>query len=316
MRRRTKIREPIVYGKSMPLNEWLAAVRDEKNVFPSFCFPTADHRKEFADTISQRSEKEVRDLIRQFLIPTCTLGCDDELVVREIARPSEHDCEYFRRLRTEYMRCATWEGLTWVLDLLPGHPRRAIEVLFAYFVAHCQFLPDGRAAGLQDAEYLIRTRYISACNDLESVRDLFLEAGWRKFEQFVAELYRRMGYETELTPPQKEHGRDVIATRLTKGMQETVYVQCKLTTEKVGIEVIKCLESTVRDARVTRGVVATISTFTKGAKEFARRNSIELLDGADLILVSNEHLGSDWPRTFHLLTAVDPYRIEKGRQAP
>jgi restriction system protein len=149
MRRHRNGKKPIVYGNSMPLSEWLTSIRDGKKVFPNSCFPTEDHRKEYADTIAQWPEKEVRDLIRQFLIPTCNLGCDDDRFVREISHPREDDSEYFRRLRTEFTRCATWEGLTWVLDLLPTYPRRAIEVISGYYAAHCQFLarwPIGGAA--------------------------------------------------------------------------------------------------------------------------------------------------------------------------
>src|SRR5579871_5194314 len=100
MRRRTESSETIVLGKTMPLNEWLAAIREKKNIFPNFCFPSDAHRKEYATTISQKSDREVRDLIRQFLIPTCNLGSDDRSFAREIARPSELDLEYFRRLRS------------------------------------------------------------------------------------------------------------------------------------------------------------------------------------------------------------------------
>src|SRR5262249_39598166 len=43
-----------------------------------------------------------------------------------------------------------WEGVTWILDLLPNNPRAAIHTLEAYFEAHGLLLPDGRINGLFD----------------------------------------------------------------------------------------------------------------------------------------------------------------------
>ncbi len=48
------------------------------------------------------------------------------------------------------------------------------------------------------------------------------------------------------------------------------------------------------DEKVNKGVLVTTGSFTKGAKEFTERNNIELIDGDALVLLLNEHLGSNW----------------------
>ena len=57
-------------------------------------------------------------------------------------------------------RDGPWERVTWILDLLPDHLSKAVDALDAYFLAHIQFLPDGRMDGLEDAEAVIRQRYL------------------------------------------------------------------------------------------------------------------------------------------------------------
>jgi hypothetical protein len=42
-------------------------------------------------------------------------------------------------------------------------------------------------------------------------------------------------------------------------------------------------------------VIITTSIFSSGAREFADRNPLELIDGDHLIPLLNQHLGSKWP---------------------
>jgi hypothetical protein len=51
-------------------------------------------------------------------------------------------------------------GVRWVLDLLPHKSRTAIATIDAYFNAYGHILPDGQLAGLDDAEAIVRSRYI------------------------------------------------------------------------------------------------------------------------------------------------------------
>src|SRR2546427_6913331 len=94
-----------------------------------------------------------------------------------------------------------WEGITWVLDLLPLFPQMAIDSISAYITAHCQFLPDGRWYGLEDAMSLIRARYF----DLSHPREILLGLRPRDFEFLVAALYAGMGYEVAVTSAPSEN---------------------------------------------------------------------------------------------------------------
>src|SRR5690606_14637055 len=114
----------------------------------NYHFPTDAHRSQYLESIEARSRAEVAALLRRFLVPAGTLGVDRFNFEWLLQRGKEGRIpelrEYERRLilaaKTKG-QVQPWEGLTWVLDLLPHHPRQAIDVIDAYFTAHCGWLP-------------------------------------------------------------------------------------------------------------------------------------------------------------------------------
>jgi restriction system protein len=92
----------------------------------------------------------------------------------------------------------------------------------------------------------------------------------RQFEEFVAELFARQGYEVNLTPASKDGGKDLyIATRSDLGTLLFV-VECKkyAPDRPVGVELVRHLYGVVESERVTGGILATTSRFTRDAKKF------------------------------------------------
>jgi len=81
-----------------------------------------------------------------------------------------------------------------------------------------------------------------------------------------------------------------------------VLVDCKLYTNTIEVDEARKILGTMEDARATKGAIATTSTFSAGARTFADRNPIELIDGDHLIPLFNRHLGSKWPLQVDLLS--------------
>lgn len=80
----------------------------------------------------------------------------------------------------------TWEGLTWVLDLLPHMPKRAIDVIDGYLEAYAWTLPDIWLTGLTDASDLIEARYITGNNDLDvrmTLLQMSFDIDWTESQQ-------------------------------------------------------------------------------------------------------------------------------------
>ena len=306
------------------VEQWLAVVCGRAPQ-PSFdyvvvAFPSDEVRSEYLSSVASRPESEVRVLLRTFLGESRSIDALDALHLKSIqaqeawAGTSPVDdgghprfTEYERRVimrATGQSANPTWEGLTWVLDLLPHWPVQAIETIRAYLLAHAQVLPDLRIAALADARDLIRSRYVLGGSLApQELIETLLALPSRDFEFFVAAIFRRRGFATEVTPAQKDRGKDVIARR----DGETIYIECKNWRGRVDSDVVAGLTGRVEIDRVTRGIVVGTSGFTTGpasAQEVASRSPdrITLVSGEQLLPLCNEAFGSDWPRRIdHLI---------------
>lgn len=94
----------------------------------------------------------------------------------------------------------------------------------------------------------------------------------RKFEELVAELLKNLGYdEVTLTPPSKDGGRDIHVFNKTALGSFLGFIECKRHNNPIQVGIVKQLRATVDEHRATFGAVVTTSTFTRGAKAFARK---------------------------------------------
>lgn len=301
---------------SYELGEWLEVQRGlAPQPSPDYLlvtFPNDAIRAEYLADAADRPEGEVRSVLRNFLGTSRSTDESDRLHLnllksRESARAynerstswsprfTEHDRRLIARAAGK-SQVPTWEGCTWVLDLLPHSPQEGIDVIHAYVHAHAQVLADLRLSGLADTVELIRSRYIlQGSASVESLTELLLAMQPREFEYLVAHLYRRLGYDVEVTPLQKDRGKDVIARKLG----EITFIECKNWRGRVSSDVVAALTGRVEIDRATRGVVVGTSGFTSGpasATEVASMSParMSLCDGAELIRLLNQHSGSEW----------------------
>jgi restriction system protein len=296
-------------AREMTLEEWLGLLSSPPSgvIFVDYGFPSREHQDEYLASIDKRSEEEVYKLLEHFLIPSCTLG-SDEWSLRKLWKIRESNPESFRQMMQDrhnkrlidYVESGfnflPWEGITWILDLLPRWPRYALQALNAYFLAHCQHLPDGRLGGLSHAATVIRAKFIGLPGKQSELIQFLMNLSSDEFECVVAELYREMGYKTELTSPKKDGGRDVIALQKKAGHTESLRIECKRYRKPVGVAIARALLGVVSSEKANKGVLATTSRFTAGTQKFADENPrLELLDGDQLVRLLNEHLGTKWP---------------------
>lgn len=300
------INKKLLDTKELTLEEWLDLLRKPgKTNFIDYEFPSDKHRSEYLSTIQDRPESEVIELLQHFLIPSASLGTD-EWTLKWLL--SQEPAELEKLLRFQYYRrllfwsgsgsktSPPWEGITWILDLLPHFPRQALGALDSYFLAHAQFLPDGRFRGLADAAELIREKFIGAPDNDSDTLKILLDINPRHFECIVERLYDAMDYKTLLTPERADSGRDIIATRSGPAKAERLIVECKRYSKPVSIKETRSILGVVSSEKANKGVIVTTSRFTKGAREFALSNKrIELIKGSELVLLLNEYLGARWP---------------------
>ncbi|HKO37456.1 MAG TPA: restriction endonuclease [Solirubrobacterales bacterium] len=100
----------------------------------------------------------------------------------------------------------------------------------------------------------------------------------RQFEEFVAALYEKHGFEVELTPATGDGGVDLYAVRYMPFGKMLTVVECKRNAphRRVGVELVRSLHGALEDKGASIGVLATTSSFTSGAKAYQDRHAFRL----------------------------------------
>ena len=119
----------------------------------------------------------------------------------------------------------------------------------------------------------------------------------REFEQFIASLFRRIGYAVEITTASADKGVDLFLERDGRN----AIVQCKKYKGNVGQPTIRDFYGTMIHNKADQGYIVTTGTFSLPAQNWARGKQIHLVDGAELM---------DWIES--LLTSTDEAATNTG----
>jgi restriction system protein len=100
----------------------------------------------------------------------------------------------------------------------------------------------------------------------------------RQFEEVVAELLDRQGYEVTLTPASKDGGKDIYAAKNDMLGSFLYLVECKKYDPErpVGVGIVRQLYGVAQLERATAAILATTSFFTRGAVGFQRELQFQL----------------------------------------
>jgi restriction system protein len=285
----------IVHDEKLPLEDWLRLVLNpnskKKYAFHFWQFPSDKQLDEYLASLHTRSDAEVKRLLRCFLIPTGSLGADSKLL--EYWRDTEEldemltNSEFGRRL----LQGKPWEGNTWILDLLPEWPQSALDALNAYLLAHAAYLPEGRLWGLSDVSSIIRHKYLLAI----SPKDVLRTVSPRDFEYLIAALFRKLGYEANVTQQSRDGGADIVCWKRDGMVTESMLIECKHRSGRVGADVVRQLAGAVSELGASKGVIVTSGSFTVPAVRFANQTGrIQLIDFDRLNVEMNTHLDTRW----------------------
>lgn len=112
--------------------------------------------------------------------------------------------------------------------------------------------------------------------------DLYLLSP-RKFEELVAHIFERFGYDVELTPRTRDGGFDLAAVRKSEA-EIRLLIECKryVPAHKVGRPIVQQVYGVLMDrqAEATKAIIATTSAFTADARTFLAANRWRI-DGRD-----------------------------------
>lgn len=128
--------------------------------------------------------------------------------------------------------------------------------------------------------------------DLDSRRNL-LKLSPTEFEHLVKDLFVAMGAEAWRTVPSKDGGVDAVATSKNLFFGGVCLIQAKRWTGLVGLDAVHALTGVMTDHNATTGVLVTTSWFSRTSEQFAQRNRITLINGAELKHLIKQHLDVD-----------------------
>lgn len=111
------------------------------------------------------------------------------------------------------------------------------------------------------------------------LKDIPTTTGWRIFEEIVAEVFRKFGYQVDLTKKTRDGGKDIIALRKDGDkVLERLLIECKHWKDKIDVKPIRNLVgvAVTQDELPTGIILATTSSFTEDAKELRINPNISI----------------------------------------
>jgi len=100
-----------------------------------------------------------------------------------------------------------------------------------------------------------------------------------------------MGLEARQTRPSRDGGVDCIAYDTRPIFDGKVVIQAKRYKNTVGVSAVRDLYGTLQNEGASKGILVATSGYGPASFDFAQNKPIELLDGANLLYLLEEHLG-------------------------
>lgn len=138
-----------------------------------------------------------------------------------------------------------------------------------------------------DSRFIAETDALSALDD----RPNLMELNFREFESLIQNLFTKMGLEARQTRPSRDGGVDCVAYDTRPIFGGKVVIQAKRYKNTVGVSAVRDLYGTLQNEGASKGILVTTSGYGAASFEFAQNKPIELIDGANLLYLLEEHAG-------------------------
>ena len=115
--------------------------------------------------------------------------------------------------------------------------------------------------------------------------DKFSHMSGTDFEHWVADYFRKEGYDARITKTTGDHGIDLL---LYKSSTLVGAVQCKNWDASVGEPTVRDFYGSLLSAKAPEGYIFATTSFTQQAKDFVQDKPIKLIDLEELIKLTNK----------------------------
>ena len=129
---------------------------------------------------------------------------------------------------------------------------------------------------------------VDIISDLDK-RPNLLELSPKQFEEFIQNLFTKMGYDTKLYQATGDGGIDCVAYDPHPISGGKFIVQAKLYTRTVQPTYVRDLWGTVQHEGATKGIMITTSGYGPDSYKFAGGKPLNLIDGSGLLFLCQQH---------------------------
>ena len=181
------------------------------------------------------------------------------------------------------------DSIVTTIDYLKTLPWIAIVLGPIYYIFAGDFANKIKNAETKiDSKYYIYKICLDGYNRTLELkkREYWLKMNGREFEIAVANLFKCLGYNSQLTQYTSDGGVDIVLTK----DGETIFVQCKAFKNNVGIATARELYGVMQDRGVNKGIIATLNGFTQGVYDFAKDKNIDLISLDDILKITSEKI--------------------------
>ena len=153
---------------------------------------------------------------------------------------------------------------------------------------------------LPKATIVVLDEWADIMNHIATDGSQLYQLPWKRFEDLISNLLEQYGWETTPMGYTKDDGVDIVAVRrVAPGVPLRMMVQCKrlATTRKVDVSVVREVWSVKSEKFFHQAMIATTSTFTRGAKQKGEKWDLTLQDHDAIV---------QWCRRLKLSTPKPP----------
>jgi restriction system protein len=140
---------------------------------------------------------------------------------------------------------------------------------------------------------MVDPRFVEETDVLSTLdqRPNLMELSPQEFENLITNLFGKMGLETRQTQASRDGGVDCVAWDSRPILGGKVIIQAKRYKNTVGVSAVRDLFGTLQNEGASKGILVTTSGYGAASFAFASGKPLELLDGANLLALLEDHAG-------------------------
>jgi restriction system protein len=257
-------------------------VRNRDDIDP-ITRPIAQSRSRYADLICQMTLRTVSELLRADYPDHV-----DTLVVNGFVNTIDPATEMPKAPYLITLRVSRAAFLA--LDLMQVDPMACLKKLNAGVSRSPADLEPVRPVvefNMVDSRFVEETDVLSTLDQ----RPNLMELSPQEFENLITNLFGKMGLETRQTQASRDGGVDCVAWDNRPILGGKVIIQAKRYKNTVGVSAVRDLFGTLQNEGASKGILVTTSGYGAASFEFASGKPLELLSGANLLALLEDHAG-------------------------